>query len=395
MKKLSVYLNLSEEKQIIGELFESASEGIVFEYNGDFLKKEINLSPFKLDFRTGLQFAEYEPFNGLFGLFADSLPDGWGMLLMDRYLQKSGTSLSKVSPLDRLAFVADSGMGALSYYPPSKRALNDFEIDLEKLAFESQEILSGKDSVVLDRLLNLGASPGGARPKVLVAVSGDQIISGVEKVPEGFTHWIIKFYNSKMESKESGVIEYIYSQLAKKVGIDIPETRLFSAKEKKFFGIKRFDRDSSKRFHIHTLAGLLQSNFRLPALDYRDLFQVTQILCKDVRQVQEAFRRMAFNVIFCNQDDHAKNFSFIYNQGKWKLSPAYDLTYCPNAYNEQYMSIAGKGKDICSNDMISLGKEFNLKKSFCFDCIQLMEEEKKQLPVLCREYGLKNKIYLP
>lgn len=199
---------------------------------------------------------------------------------------------------------------------------------------------------VLPQLLRAGGSPGGARPKVLVGVQGDRLLSGEDDLPEGFAPWIVKF-SAKKDRADAGPLEYAYALMAAAAGIDMPPTRIFKTAEGgRFFGVKRFDRDGNRRFHVHTFGNLIQSNFRVPSADYADLLKAVSVLTRNHQDVLRALRRMVFNVAAHNRDDHVKNFAFLMDDasGDWTLSPAYDLLYAPGPGGEHSMTLAGEGK---------------------------------------------------
>lgn len=337
---------------------------ILFEYSSDFLKLGIEPSPFKLPLTTGATECNDSLFNGIFGIFDDSLPDGWGRLLIDRYLKNKGVNINTLSPLDRLACVGQNGMGALAYIPDYSPELNkNINVNLDNIYVEIQRVLEGEADEVIEELIKLGGSSGGARPKIVCQVSADKnkIIHGQNLLIKGYTHWIIKF-KSKIDAIDEGKIEYAYSQMALEAGIDIPETHLFKSKSgNAYFGIKRFDRQGDKRVHMHSACGLLHASHRLPSLDYEDLLKATYILTKDIRQVEKMFRIACFNIYAHNCDDHSRNFSFLLDENdKWIVSPAYDLTYSSGIRGEHITSVLGKGNPQ-KKDLIETGNKFNLK----------------------------------
>ncbi|MEK7745631.1 MAG: type II toxin-antitoxin system HipA family toxin, partial [Elusimicrobiota bacterium] len=305
-------------------------------------------------------------FGPLPGLFDDSLPDGWGLLLMDRHFRSLGLDPGGVGPLERLSWLGTRTMGALTYHPPSERPAVDAGIfDLHDLARQSQEILAGDAVEVLPRLLRAGGSPGGARPKVLVGVRGESLLSGEDDLPEGFEHWIVKFA-AKKEMPDAGPIEYAYALMAARARIDMPPTRLFkTAGGSRFFGVKRFDREGNRRFHVHTFGDLIQSDFRVPSADYADLLKAASVLTRDHEAVLRAFRRMVFNAASHGRDDHVKNFAFILDDasGEWTLSPAYDLTYASGPGGEHSMTLAGEGKAPGREHILRLAGQAGVSKS--------------------------------
>ena len=347
MKKLEVFLiSSAEEKRLVGELAE-AERRIYFEYDAAFLQDPLWLSPFKLPPEPGLHEHRDLAFGPLFGLFDDSLPDGWGLLLMDRYFRRQGVALEAISPLDRLAYLGSRTMGALTYHPPAQ--LEDLDgqlLDLHDMAREAYQVLMGKSEQILPQLLRAGGSPGGARPKVLVGLYGNEMISGEVELPEGYTGWMVKFH-SREDAIDDGRVEYAYSQMARAAGLAVPVTRLFTtAKGDAFFGVERFDREQNQRRHVHTFGNLIHANFRIPGCDYELLLRVTRILTKNQVDIAAAFRLMVFDILAHNRDDHVKNFAFMLDpHGFWRLTPAYDLTFTHGPGGEHTMTVAGEGRE--------------------------------------------------
>ncbi len=352
-----------EDEILVGEIAEREHR-IYFQYSPDFLSRAFWLSPYKLPLGSDLFEHKDRDFGPIFGLFDDSLPDGWGLMLMDRFLRSRGFSIEQLSVLDRLSFLGSNTMGALTYKPIMEIDSPDApHFDLYNLYVQSQEIITGKTQTVLVELIRAGGSPGGARPKVLVGVCANNLISGEGVLPEGFGHWIVKF-NANNDFVDSGPVEYAYSLMAKECGIEMPETRLFTTEEgNRFFGVERFDRNKNKRYHSHTFGNLIHSNFRIPSCDYEMLFRIINDLTKNQQDVLKGFRQMVFNVFAHNRDDHVKNFAFIMDQkGEWSLSPAYDLTFSPGPGGEHSMTIDGEGKAPSRENIIRLGEKSGLNK---------------------------------
>ncbi len=338
---------------------------IYFEYDKDFLKTGIELSPYKLPLKAGLFRCDDTTFDGLWGLFNDSLPDGWGRLLMDRHLMRLGVNPHSLSPLDRLAYVGSHAMGALSYEPEQEVENSIDTIVLDDLAESSAEILKGSSEALLDELLTLNGSSAGARPKVLVQISDDQkqIIHGRQKLQKGFNHWMVKFASS-MDSHEIGAIEFAYSLMAREAGLQMPQTTLLEGKKGRYFSIKRFDRVGDKRVHMHSVAGLTHSDFRFPTLDYDDLLALTLHLTKNVQEVEKVFRLACFNLFTHNRDDHAKNFSFVMDErGIWSFSPVYDVTFSNGPRGEHSTMYMGEGKNPTTKHLLELAKKHSIKKA--------------------------------
>lgn len=363
--KLRVYLNMYGKRYFVGLLEDTTERRIFFEYAPEFIKTGIELSPFKLPLKSGVFEDEKRTFEGLFGLFNDSLPDGWGLLLLDRKLQKTGMSVEQITPLQRLSAVGKHGTGALEYEPETEELLNKADgLVLDMLAKEAEQIRLGYGSAALDKLLALNGSSGGARPKMLVLVSDDKktIIPDGEG-RQGFSPWLIKFTTST-ESSDFGKIEYDCSVKAKKYGIDMPETFLFPSEIcGGHFGVRRFDRCAKGKVHTHTACGLLHASHRMSTIDYDGLLRLTQALTRDVREVEKMFRLMMFNVRIGNKDDHSKNFSFVMNEdGEWKMSPAYDLTPSEGINGEHTALVNGKGANITDDDFKAVAKRFGIKR---------------------------------
>jgi serine/threonine-protein kinase HipA len=333
------------DRRVVGRLAE-ADRRIYFEYDEAFLRDPLWLSPFKLPPEPGLHEHRDHAFGPLFGVFDDSLPDGWGLLLMDRHFRRLGLAPETVSPLDRLAYLGERTMGALTYHPPAAAEGLDHQLlDLHAMAGEARRVLEGKGDRVLPQLLRAGGSPGGARPKVLVGVRGDDMISGEDDLPEGYVAWLVKFH-AGAEAGDDGRVEEAYAAMARECGVAMPESRLFETREgDAFFGVTRFDRDRNRRRHVHTFGNMIHSNFRVPGCDYEQLLKVARILTKNQADVEALFRLMVFNVAAHNRDDHVKNFAFIMDEhGGWRVAPAYDLTFAPGPGGEHTMTVAGEGR---------------------------------------------------
>ncbi len=347
IKSLGVFYNNIK----VGTLALLPNNLAAFEYDDKWLIDGFAVSPFSLPLIKKVFIPKIDPFEGLFGVFSDSLPDGWGKLLVDRMLSSQGINPREINILNRLAIVGNSGMGALSYRPEHKFILQEDEKDYDKLALACKELLETNFSSDLDKLFMLGGSSGGARPKILTAIDGED--------------WIIKFPSS-YDVKEIGEIEYLYSLCAKKCGIEIPETKLFPSKiSKGYFGIKRFDRNekNKRRIHMISVSALLETSHRLPNLDYNILMKLTLKLTNSFEEVEKMFRLMCFNVFAHNRDDHSKNFSFIYDEElkKWKLSPAYDLTFSYSIGGEHATTVNGNGRNPDMKDILKVAENIGMK----------------------------------
>ena len=334
---------------------------IYFEYDTLFLKTGLELSPYKLPLKSGVLSSDDHLFDGLFGVFNDSLPDGWGRLLLDRKLIKQGTNPYELSPLDRLCYAGHFAMGALVYEPEVDMSPPLHHDDLDEIAQEAFQFQDVGDDRFVDDLFAMNGSSGGARPKIMFKWGADD--------------WIIKF-RSLFDPMDIGPIEYAYHLMAKAACLDVPDARLFTSKQGPgYFGVKRFDRLKGQRIHMHTVSGLLHADHRTPSLDYETIMKATQWLTKDVHESEKQFRAAIFNVLTHNRDDHAKNFSFIMDEcGRWRVSPAYDLTFSSGPSGEHCSTMMGEGKNLTAQHVLKLAECSGIKKN---DAVQMMEEVKR------------------
>lgn len=353
----------------IGRMAITPDEVCGFEYDSDWIKTGFSISPFYMPLKSGLIMAKRDPFRGNFGVFDDSLPDGWGNLLLDRYLQEKGIDPYKLSILERLSLIGSTGRGALEYRPDKSIITNDEFIEFDRLAKEAEKILESKESEgSVDLLYKYGGSSGGARPKVFARIDGRE--------------WLVKF-KATNDPVNVGEIEYNYSLLAKECGIRMAETRLFNDR---YFGVERFDRTPHGKIHTISAAGLLHANYRIPSLDYSILLKLTLNLTKDMEQVISMFRLMVFNILISNRDDHAKNFSFQWINGTWKLSPAYDLLPSSGFNGYHTTTINGKGEPELS-DIITVASEVGIQRQ---NAIQIVQEvSNKCIERKCLNYKLR------
>lgn len=364
IKNIKVYLRFGEEESLVGELVHN-HEDIYFKYSSSFLDAGLEISPYKLPLQKNIFKSPGTPFEGLFGVFDDSLPDGWGRLLLDRKLIQQGINPQEVSPLSRLALIGNQGSGALVYKPISK--LNtpiSLPLELDKIAIDSKNVLAGTSEEILDELYGLGGSSGGARPKILVGYNhgNNHIIPDKISLPEEYEHWIIKFASSR-DLPDIAEVEYAYYLMAKSAGIEMAESKLLNGKSgKKYFATKRFDRVKNKRLHLHSAAGLVHDNYRLSSLDYGHLMDAAFSLERSVRAYEKVLRLATFNIYTHNRDDHSKNFSFLMDErGSWRLAPAYDLTFSSSSHGMHSTTVAGEGKNPGTEHIKALANEFGVK----------------------------------
>ena len=368
-------LKVKYHNRNVGILAVTNSGEIAFSYDNEWLENGFSISPFSLPLESKVFVPKNYYFDGLFGIFGDSLPDAWGKLLLDRTLKKHGIS-REITVLDRLALVGKTGMGALEYEPNYELVEMKETQDLDYLSEQCQKVLQAEYSEDLDMLYKMAGSSGGARPKVLTR----------------FDHkdWIIKF-PAHVDAANIGEQEYMYSRCARRCGIEMSETKLYPSKLcKGYFGTVRFDRmadnDKECKVHMATAAALLEADFHAPCMDYHTLMKLTRILTRENKKdLENMFRRMCFNVFAHNRDDHAKNFSFLYDEDMdmWRLSPAYDLTYSNTYFGEHTTSVDGNGANPGEKEILNVGMQAGMKKQHC---LEIMDQIKKIVEEDLEEY---------
>lgn len=325
----------------------------VFEYDKQWLADGFSISPLELPLQSGLQLAKSNKFYGDFGIFEDSMPDGYGNYLLDRLLRKYGISLSELTPVERLSFVGTKGMGALCYIPEVEINKRQDSVTFDQMQQDALDVLSEKDFTKTEALYINSGNSGGCRPKCLWNDEDGQ--------------WLVKFRHT-YDSQDIGREEYEVLRLAKQCGITVPDSKLFNGK---YLGTRRFDiSPTGERLHVATAAGLLCESIQFPMMDYKKLIRFTQYLTKDISQAKEMFKRMVFNYAIGNNDDHAKNFSFIFSNGEWKCSPAYDITRCPDANKGFHASLVNGKEKPDINDFFVVGAEAGLTKGQVTEIVQ-------------------------
>jgi serine/threonine-protein kinase HipA len=347
----------------VGRLAITQAGDVLFEYSADFIASGLQINP-RLGPPTNELIRPREPraFHGLHGVFAGSLPDAWGDVLLRRLAAKNGIDFNSLTALDRLAIVGHRGMGALVYDPEIDVTPTD-AIDLDRLADESRKVLAGNDSAILAQLEQLGGSPGGARPKVLVAMNADgRLIAGADVIPDDYDAWMVKFAGPS-DPADIGPLEVAYAEMARQAGVNIMPSKLIAAQSGPgYFATKRFDRPPlGARVHSTTLAALLDVDWSIPNMDYDGIIRAVRFFTRSEADVLEMFRRMVFNVIAGNCDDHTKQHSFLMDsRGQWSLAPAYDLTFSPGPGGQHYLGVAGEGIDIKLENVRKVAENQNI-----------------------------------
>ena len=356
MIKLPESLNVFYHDMLVGTLsMTPGNHKCAFEYSPNWLADGFSISPLELPLRSGLLLPKTDYFYGNFGIFEDSMPDGYGNYLLNRILQKYGTSLIEMNPIERLSFVGAKGMGALTYVPESTINTAEETATLDQMQKDALDVLSEKDFSSTEMLYINSGNSGGCRPKCLW------------KDDEG--SWLVKFRHT-YDPADIGQREYEILMKAKECGITVPDCKLFNGR---YLGTKRFDiTPNGTRIHVATASALLCESIRQPMMDYRRLIRFTAYLTQDTSQVQEMFRRMIFNYEIGNNDDHAKNFSFIFDGKRWNISPAYDLTECRDANHGFHSSLANGKEHPTLEDFLIIAVDAGLTKKQAMNIIEII-----------------------
>ena len=396
-KELQVFIDSGTEEKPVGTLA-SFEHKVMFEYEPAWKAGNIELAPFKLPNRQGdFQFDRQQLIHGLPGLFADSLPDGWGLLIMDRFFTRQGVDRYTISPLDRLAYLGNHAMGALTYHPSMESDTTVEAIKIGETAREAYQLFAGTIEEAGRLLAKIGGSPGGARPKALIGISdcGRNFVSGIGNLPAKYSHWLIKFSTPEFGKTSElgpyeGVVESVYLRMANLAGIDTPEFRLIPDKDMSHLAVRRFDRPAhNRRRHMATASGLLHADHRQPSLDYETLLKVAWGLTRSATSVTQQYRRAIFNLFAANRDDHAKNHGYLLdNEGKWQLSPAYDLTFCCGPGGEHSTAYLGMGKDPSLKVLLALAGKASIGSKDAEGIIERVQEAIARFPDLCKHHGV-------
>ena len=381
--QLDVFRRFESGKRVLVGQLARNRQGVFFQYAADYLQSSANLSPFRLPFDATLHQAPRDIHGGLFGVFADSLPDGWGMRLMDRVFRQHGVVPSQVTGMDRLAYVGDRGMGALEYAPasPSGEATDslneeaaassyapttDGEVALDVLGREAQSLFEDANDGVdgVSHALAGAASSGGARPKAQIWLGSDSAERVHLRPGPGLQPWLVKFTSTLLPlGHEESLCEAAYLTLAAQAEIDVPKWRLVAAPASSpaiaWLALERFDCIGERgRCHLHSVCGLLDADYRTPSLDYEDLLKASIALCRSPAVGQRQFARAAFNLFALNQDDHTKNWAFLQSDaGEWRPAPFYDVTFSPGPSGEHSTAFLGHGNSPPLAAMQRLGSE--------------------------------------
>jgi serine/threonine-protein kinase HipA len=409
VKKLQVVYNGWGERWPLGMLAD-VGNCIAFEYDAAAVARGLELSPIHHPLpRAGAAPVTYKSeraFHGLPGFVADSLPDGWGMLLMDRALRRAEREPATVSVLERLAIVGDRAIGALSFEPAQEDNTPQVELRLKDIArhiteLQQDKARSEKDAPDgLQQLLRLGGSPQGARPKVLANFNARTGVVSAGEIPTGAaTPWLIKF-PAEGEHKEVCAMEELYARVARAAGHDMPKSRLFDLGAKySAFGVERFDRMVIRdkagnktliRIPVMSLSAMLQADHRLPSLDYETVLLATLRITGSQPELLKAFERCVLNVLLHNRDDHSRNFAFRLDaQGYWKLAPVFDLTFSDGPGGEHSTSVLGHGHGVTRAHLLELAKRCGVAQSAAASAIARVTQSAHALPRLAKDLPIR------
>ena len=374
--RLRVSFRFSESHVVPVGILSGNGRDTAFEYDSAFLATGMNPAPFRLPCKSGISVFDWPGGMETFGMFEDSLPDGWGRRLVDVSFRKRNGRLPSV--LERLACVGKSGMGALVYEPADDAAdAASGAFDIAAMASCAMDFDAGLAEDVLPEVRRAGGSSGGARPKAFVGFNPatGEMCTDCDELPSGFEHWIVKF-NTRAEGDVAGETEYRYHLAAVASGAVMSPCRLVETSAGRFFATRRFDRtEGGGRSHFATAAGLLHANFRIPGDEYSVLFRMTDALTHDYSAKKELFRRAALNVLAHNRDDHLKNFGFLMDSsGRWALAPFYDFTYAAGPNGWHTLSVAGEGADPGEKDLARLAEEVNLDRRDAADILSAVKD---------------------
>ncbi len=378
MNKVDVVFRGWGESWTLGTL---AQRGRVtlFEYSREALSRGIDFSPLYVPLQAQTYSGFPDHLGGVPGFIADALPDGWGLLLMDRVFRKAGRDPALASTLDRLSFIADRAMGALAFEPASDLEITQEDLTLLQLAQAAHDVIEDRDTDALKTLAVVGGSPQGARPKALIQYAPQTRMISTDPAAAGYP-WLVKF-PAQNEHVEVCGIEVAYARLARAVGIDMPDVQLFKISPKlAAFGVERFDRSDGMRVPVQSLAAMLHADFRLPSADYQHLLQVTRFATASHPEVRKAFQRCVFNVVFNNRDDHTKNFALRMNRRmEWELAPAFDLTFNAGPGGYHQMSVMGEARAPEREHLLQLARAHDIADSVAAQTIDAMCEAAQEL----------------
>jgi serine/threonine-protein kinase HipA len=388
---LEVDLIVSSSETVQAERLALDRPGAIFEYAPTFDKSGYQIDPLSSPAPGPIAARAPRIFDGLHGVFADSLPDAWGEELVRRRCRREGIEFASLTALDHLAIVGHRGMGALAYRPAVPDEGRE-EIDFDALASAATDVLEGGESDLLAELERLGGSSGGARPKILVALDASgHARAGDDEIPDGYDGWLVKFRSSH-DVRDIGPLEAAYAAMARSAGIDVPDHRLIPSSTSAigYFASKRFDRaPGGIRRHTVSAAGALEVDWTVPQIDYEVLLRLVRRITRNQAQVEEMLRRMIFNIVSHNRDDHAKQHAFIFDRARgWKLAPAYDLSFSSGPNGEHYLAVAGEARDVSAEAVRTVAESHGIRRKRVTEIVSDVIEAVHRFSDFANEFGV-------
>ena len=361
------------------------------EWSRDVRTRKLLVAPLYYPPEPGLQPARGRDFEGLHGFLADSLPEGWGHLLMRKRLAKLGIDIATLSPLDRLALIGRHGRGALVFDPATTPREDVETLDLDALAAEAAVLMAGEEGQLADTLAGLAGGSGGARPKVHVGFDAEgRISAGEGEMPAGYVPWLVKF-SAPNDPADIGPIEEAYAQMAEAAGIVMSPHRLIPARTGPgYFATRRFDRPArGGRLHVVSLAGAIEASPLVPSASYDMFLRATSAITRSAADVRRAFQRMVFNVLASNRDDHTRQQAYLMTEvGDWRLAPAFDLTYAAGPGGEHYMDVEGEGRNPSCTHVRRLGARHGLDAKAVDEVIESVRAALADWPAFANAAGV-------
>lgn len=392
VSELNVIINIDGDARSVGKMIWSQRKRCAaFEFSNDFIRDPLPISPAKLAVGAGISIAPISPFSGLHGIFNDSLPDGWGRRLFEKWCQKTEIDHRIMTRLDRLAAVGGSGMGALSY-DPSIEIEHLQDRDLDWVVEQIELALNNDDDAHIEALFAIDGSACGARPKFMIGMEpklGQIVLDCGQPLQPGFEHWLVKGRCGD-DHEAIGIEEHAYALMARGAGLHIADTRvLTTSKGRHLFATKRFDRTRKGRLHMQSVSGLLHDDHRYPKIDYQTLHRLTWVLTRDSSEVCRLFSHMVFNVFAHNRDDHSKNHSFLMDgDGQWRLAPAYDLTFSQGFAGGHCLFIGGHNSKPEVQHLLAIARKASIPPPVAKDIIDRVREAVGRWPEFADEAGL-------
>lgn len=368
-----------------------AGNRAVLEWSPEIVASKRTIAPALYPAEPGLHEPRTRDFNDLHGFLADSLPEGWGALLMKRRLAKLDVRWDDLNGVDRLALVGHQGRGALIYEPATTPAEDVQTLNLDDLAAEAHSILLGDEAKLAGTLATLAGASGGARPKIHIGFSASGEVGVADgEVAAGFESWIVKF-RALTDPIDIGPVEEAYARMARAAGIDMSVSRLLPAKDGPgYFATRRFDRPGpGRRLHMVSLAGAIEAPSHMPSVDYDGFLRAVHGITRHAGDLEQAFRRMLFNILAYNRDDHTRQHAFLFDvDDQWRLAPAYDLTFSSGPGGEHYLAVEGEGRAPTRAHVERLAKRHGISNNSVSHMIDAVRASIAEWPRHVKELGI-------